>query len=97
MPDDSNIAPEDRLLYQYLFTREFVTDVWSRIVQSPLYDHSRRSGGYVVSAALRHAALLVAGHRLGFETVKRNHRTALIREVFRRGNISDFKESFSPG
>lgn len=69
MPDDSYVAPEDRLLYQYLFTKEFANSEVGFGVQILMRVSAGATGGYVRSSLARHTGLWAAAHALGFESL----------------------------
>jgi hypothetical protein len=71
IPDNARVAPEDRLLYQYVFTDEFRKSTVGPLV----HDILRRLsvGGYVTSVRLRDAVLYTAAVKLGIQSDREHH------------------------
>ena len=69
MPDDSYVAPQDRLLYQYIFSDEFAISDFGFGVQLLMRLSARATGGYIRSSLIRHTGLWAAALALGFESM----------------------------
>lgn len=86
--DNARLAPEDRLLYQYVFTDEFGKSTVGRFVHAILRQLS--VGGYDTSVQLRNAVLYTAAVKLGIQSEREHHFVADVLGIYRRnGNLDN--------
>lgn len=71
-PDNARVAPEDKLLYQYVFSHEFGGSERGFFVQKLVQVFS--AGGYLTYDFIRHSALYSAAVQLGFSYERERHR-----------------------
>jgi hypothetical protein len=87
-PDNARVAPEDKLLYQYVFSHEFGGSERGFFVQKLVQVFS--AGGYLTYDFIRHSALYSAAAQLGFSYERERHRDIVFHLIILLENFQLF-------